>query len=102
MKRLSGIVHSLVRRLNCATVGVLVVDDDCSPRVEVLLHLEDVHDERDFLGAIGGSLAGHNRFDDLTQGVRTEQGVGNEWYSKCGDTLRAQTSSASCTTAMLP
>ena len=38
--------------LNRATVGVLVVDEDCSLRAEVLLHLGDVGCEWDILDTV--------------------------------------------------
>jgi len=41
MGLLSGKVREWVCRLYCATLDVLVVDDDRRPCVEVLLHLEN-------------------------------------------------------------
>src|SRR5262249_11507555 len=64
--------------LNGATLGVLVIDYDRSSCVELLLHLEDLRGQRDFLDAIVGPFAGHERLDEPAQGVRTQQAVGND------------------------
>jgi len=39
----------LMRELNRATAGVLIVDEDRSSRIELLSHLEDFGVKRDFL-----------------------------------------------------
>ena len=64
--------------LNGATLGGLVVDEDRSPCVELLVHLEDFRGQRNFLGAIVGPFAGHERFDEPAQGVRTQEAVRND------------------------
>src|SRR5215471_17146997 len=77
--------------LNGATLGVLVVDEDRSPCVELLVHLEDFCGQRDVLGAIVGPFAGHERFDDPAQGLRTQQAVGND-HSNATSALRDEDS----------
>ena len=72
---LSEMVRELIRGLNRATVGALVIDDDCGPCVELLPHLQDFSSQRDVLGAVVSPLAGYERFDDPVQGFRTEHGV---------------------------
>ena len=64
--------------LHGTTLGVLVVDEDRRPGVELLVHLEDFRGQRDVLGAIVSPFAGHERFDDPAQSVRTQQAVGND------------------------
>ena len=66
----SGRVWELMRGLNRATLGDLIVDDDCSPGVELLVHLEDFRSKRDFLGAIVGPFAGdhHGQAEELRRG----------------------------------
>src|SRR5712691_9723838 len=76
MSRMSRMVRELVRGLNRTTLGVLVVDEDRRPRVELLPHLPDFGSERDVLGAVVGALAGHERFDNPAQRVGTEHPVG--------------------------
>jgi hypothetical protein len=53
---LSGMAQELIHGLNRATVGVLVVDEDHPPRVELLLHLEDFCGERDGVDTVVGPL----------------------------------------------
>jgi hypothetical protein len=74
----SGMGRELVRGLNRTTLGGLVVDEDRSPYVELLVHLADFRGQRDFLSAVVSPFAGHERFDDPAQGVRTQQAVGND------------------------
>jgi hypothetical protein len=53
----SGRVWELMRGLNRATLGDLIVDDDCSPGVKLLVHLEDFRGQRNFLGTVVGPFA---------------------------------------------
>src|SRR5262247_904486 len=78
--------------LNCATLGVFVIDYDRSPCVELLLHLEDFRGQWDFLGAIVGPFAGHERFDEPAQGVRTQEAVRND-HGNATSALRDEGSS---------
>ena len=52
LSRMSGMVRKLVRGLNRATLGGLIVDEDHRPRVELLPHLEDFRGEWDFLWVV--------------------------------------------------
>src|SRR5205823_9002629 len=54
MSRIAGIVLKLVRRLNRATLGGLVVDEDRRPRVKLLPDLEDLRGEWDVLCTVVG------------------------------------------------
>src|SRR5215468_12227258 len=74
---LSGMVPSLIRGLNGATLRLRVVDNDRRPCLELLVHLHDLCFERHFLRPVVGALADHKGFDDPTQGVRTKHPVGN-------------------------
>jgi len=71
------VIRELVRGLNRATLGALVIDDDRGPCGELLSHLPDFGGQRDVLGAVVRPLTGHERFDDPVQGFRTEHLVGN-------------------------
>ena len=77
MGPLSGMVRSLRRGLNRATLGVLVIDEDRCPCVKLLPDLEDFCRQWDVLDAVVGPFAGHERFDDPAQGFRTEHMVRN-------------------------
>ena len=57
MAPLSGMVQSLRRGLNRATLGVFVIDEDRCPCVEVLPDLEDFGRQRDVLDAVVGAFA---------------------------------------------
>src|SRR5712691_9698013 len=74
----SGMCHSPVRGLHRPAARCLIIDDDSSPRVELLPYLHDCGVERDGRFAVVGTLTGHERFDDATQGFGTEQVVGND------------------------
>jgi hypothetical protein len=59
-----------------------VVDNDRRPRLELLLHLQDLRFKRHFLYTVVGALTGHKGFDDPAQGVRAEHPVGNNHGSR--------------------
>jgi hypothetical protein len=73
--------------VNCApaawlqrtTFGFLVVDDDCSPHVELLADLHDFGGEGDGMFAVVSPLAGYKRFNDPVQGFGAEHVL---WTSK--------------------
>jgi hypothetical protein len=94
MGPLSGMVWSLRRGLNRATLGVLVIDEDRCPCVKLLPDLEDFGRQRDVLDAVVGPFAGHERFDDSTQGFRTKHMMGNNHR---GEAPSLCTDSAFCT-----
>jgi hypothetical protein len=57
----SGMLRALMHGLHCATLGILVVDKDRCPCVELLPDLEDFRRQRDVLCDrpridVGGSL----------------------------------------------
>jgi hypothetical protein len=59
--RQSGMLWALMHGLNCATLGILVVDKDRCPCVELVPDLEDFRRQRDVLCDlpridVGGSL----------------------------------------------
>ena len=72
--------------VNCApaawlqrtTFGFLVVDDDCSPRVELLADLQDFGGEGDVMYAVVSPLADYKRFNDTVQGFGAEHGMWND------------------------
>ena len=47
----------MVRGLNRATLGALVIDDDRGPCIELLLHLPDFGGQLDILDAVVSPLA---------------------------------------------
>src|SRR5262245_44948880 len=96
MGPLSGMVQSLRRGLNRATLSVFVIDEDRCPCVELLPDLENFCRQWDVLDAVVGPFAGHERFDDPAQGFRTEQMVGNNHR---GETSSLYTDSALCTSS---
>ena len=61
MRCLSGMVRELVRRLNGATLRLRVVDDDRRPRLELLLHVQDLRYKRHFLCTVGRCPRGSRR-----------------------------------------
>ena len=69
---LSGRGWELVCWLNGATVACLIVDEDCSSRVELLLHLEHFAVERNFLCSVICPFACDECFNDASQRVRTQ------------------------------
>ena len=71
----SGRLPKQVRGLDRTIVTRLVVNEDGSPRVELVLHLADFRGERNLLYPIVGPLTRDERFDDPAQRVRTEQAV---------------------------
>ncbi len=74
--------------VNCApaawlqrtTFGFLVVDDDCSPRVELLADLQDFGGEGDVMYAVVSPLADYKRFNDTVQGFGAEHVM---WNGRC-------------------
>src|SRR5262245_52539155 len=78
---LSGRSWELVGRLNGATVGCLIVDEDCGAYVELLLHLEHFDVEWNFLYSVICPFACDERFNDASQRVRTQHSMGN--YHGC-------------------
>ena len=57
MGPLSGMVRSLRRGLNRATLGILVIDEDRCPCVKLLPDLEDFCRQRNVLDAVVGPFA---------------------------------------------
>ena len=67
-----------VAGLHCTTFGFLVVDDDCSPHVELLADLHDFGGEGDVMYAVVSPLADYKRFNDTVQGFGAEHVMWND------------------------
>lgn len=64
--------------LQRTTFGYLVVDDDCSPHVELLADLHDFGGEGDGMCAVVRPLAAYKRFNDPVQGFGAEHVLWND------------------------
>ena len=64
--------------LQRTTFGYLVVDDDCSPHVELLADLHDFGGEGDGMFAVVRPFAAYKRFNDPVQGFGAEHVLWND------------------------